>query len=53
MTPDQFARERDYGAMLSIAKNMCREKLITDREFQKIRHKLLKKYRPVLGTLAG
>lgn len=49
MTPEQFARERDFGAMLQIAKKMHQERLITERELQKIRHKLSEKYRPIFG----
>ncbi|MDR1409621.1 MAG: hypothetical protein LBJ12_05050 [Oscillospiraceae bacterium] len=51
MTTEQFARERDYGAAISIARSMLRRGLITEREYRKIDTMLGRKYRPIIGGL--
>ena len=49
MTKEQFAREVDYGAAMSIAKAMLRAGLITGKEYRKIDTIYCKKYRPIIG----
>lgn len=51
MNKQQFQRELDYGAAISIATSMLRRQLITPNEFRKLRAVLLKKYRPVVSSL--
>ena len=49
MTKEQFARERDYGAAVLIAKTLLRAGLISEREYRKIDTILTRKYQPVIG----
>ena len=51
MTPEQFAREKNYGASMAVARAMFSKGLITDREYRKIDTIFRKKYRPVIGAL--
>jgi hypothetical protein len=51
MTKEQFGRERDYGASISIAKALLRAGLITEREFRKIDTNFQRRYRPMIGGL--
>lgn len=51
MNKQQFQRELDYGAAVSIATSMLRRRLITPNEFRKLRAVLIKKHRPVIRTL--
>jgi hypothetical protein len=51
MTAEQFARERDYSAAISIARFMLRRGLITEREYCKADALLGRKYRPIIGGL--
>jgi hypothetical protein len=51
MTKEQFERERDYGAAVSIAKALLRAGLISEREFRKIDTNFQRKYRPMIGGL--
>ncbi|MGI6121373.1 MAG: SHOCT domain-containing protein [Saccharofermentanales bacterium] len=51
MTKEQFEREKNYRAALSIAKAMLSQGLISAREYGKIDTILIKKYRPPLGGL--
>ncbi|MFT9117088.1 MAG: SHOCT domain-containing protein [Sporolactobacillus sp.] len=53
MNKQQFQRELDYGAAVSIATSMLRRRLITPTEFHKLKAALIKKYRPVIGPLQG
>jgi len=52
MTQEQFARERDYGAVVSIAKAMLRAGLISDKEYRKIDTMFTRKYRPIIGGIS-
>lgn len=45
MTKEQFEREKNYQAAMSIARNLRRQDLITESEYRKIRTAFLKKYR--------
>ena len=51
MTKEQFERECDYGAAMSIAKSLLRARLITEREYRKIDTIYRRKYRPIIGGL--
>lgn len=48
---EQFRAERLYLTSLSVAKSMLHEGIISENEFAEIDTILLKKYRPILGTL--
>ena len=51
MTPEQFDREKNYGASMAVARAMLSKGLITDREYRKIDTFFRKKYRPLIGAL--
>lgn len=51
MNQQQFQRELEYGAAMSIATSMLRRRLITPNEFSKLRAVLIKKHSPVISTL--
>jgi len=51
MNKQQFQRELEYGAAVSIATSMLRRQLITQSEFCKLNAALIKKHRPVISSL--
>jgi hypothetical protein len=51
MRPEQFEREKEYGAALAITKALLAQGLITPVEYRKIKGVLTEKYRPVMGLL--
>jgi hypothetical protein len=51
MKVEQFQREKDYGAALSIAGQLLKQDLLTPAEFRMVKAVLIKKYRPVIGSL--
>lgn len=51
LTPSEFKREKNYETSIYIAKNLRQKKLITEREYRKIRTMLIKKYRPMFGGI--
>lgn len=51
MKPERFGRETDYGAALAIAEALRKRSLITFAEHRKLKAALIKKYRPVIGSL--
>jgi hypothetical protein len=51
MNKQQFQRELDYGAAVSIATSMLRRRLITPNEFRILRAALIKKHCPVISSL--
>ncbi len=51
MSKEEFKAERLYLMSLSVAKSMLKEGVISEGEFMQIDTILLKKYRPILGTL--
>jgi hypothetical protein len=51
MNKQQFQRELEYGAAVSIATSMLRRHLITTNEFRKLKAVLIKKHRPVISSL--
>jgi len=52
MKLEQFRREKDYGAGIAIAGSLLKRGLITPGEYRKVRTALIKKYRPVICSLA-
>ncbi|MFV0485399.1 MAG: SHOCT domain-containing protein [Candidatus Saccharimonadales bacterium] len=51
MKPEQLQREKDYYAALAIAGQLLKRSLITQAEYKKVEEALVKKYRPVIGSL--
>ena len=51
MSPEQFRREKDYGAAMAIAGRLLTRELITPAEYRRLRTALIGKYRPVIGSL--
>ncbi|QRN84826.1 hypothetical protein JR334_07510 [Clostridia bacterium] len=51
MTTEQFEREKNYQVTLYITKSMLEKGLIDKKDFAKIRAKLVKKYKPIIGSL--
>jgi hypothetical protein len=51
MNKQQFQRELEYGAAVSIATLMLRRHLITPNEFRKLKAVLIKKHSPVISSL--
>jgi len=52
MTQEQFVRERDYSAAVSIAKIMLQKGIISEKEYRKIDTMFTRKYRPVIGGIS-
>ncbi len=48
---EQFQAERLYLMSRSVAKSMLKKGILSEEEYAEIDTALLKKYRPVLGTL--
>ena len=51
MTKEQFVREWNYCAAISIAKFMRLEQVITEKEYLKIEKRFNRKYCPIIGGL--
>ncbi len=51
MTDKQFNSEMEYQIRRSIVNKMLKEKIITEQDCKKIDTKLLRKYKPIFGTL--
>ena len=51
LTHDQFQRELSYRAVLSVARRLLENKLITRKEFVRIDAVLRRKFSPVWGGL--
>ncbi len=51
MSEKEFRAELLYRMSLSVARNLLQNGIITKDEYQQIDTLLLKKHRPVLGTL--
>lgn len=49
LSRSEFKREKNYEASIYIAKSLRQKRLITEREYRKIRTMLLRKYRPIFG----
>lgn len=53
MMPEQFEREKNYGASMAVARTMLSKGLISERDYRKIDTIFRKKYRPIIGALQG
>lgn len=51
MTREQLGCEIRYRTALCLAKQMLLQEIISEKDFQKIRSTLLKRYQPVFGTI--
>ncbi len=51
MTYEQFEREKEYEARMSILRKMLKSGLITKKEYDKIDTIFVKKYAPIFGAL--
>ncbi len=51
MKPEQFQREKNYGAGVAIARSLVRRGLITPGEYRRAKASLIAEYRPVIGSL--
>ncbi len=51
MSEGEFRSELRYQMSLSVARSMLEEGTITEEEYREIDTILLKKHRPILGTL--
>lgn len=53
MTQEQFNAEMNYQAAIEIAEGFRRQGLLTEEEYRQIDTILLRKYRPIIGTLSS
>ena len=51
MPSEQFEREKEYGARMSIFREMLKSELITKKEYDKIDTIFIKRHSPIFGTL--
>jgi hypothetical protein len=51
MTPEQFEREKNYQAVMSAARRMLAEGILTLEEYRVIDTKMRAKYAPVFSVL--
>lgn len=51
MSGEEFESELMYRMSLSVAKSMLKKGLVTEDEYRQIDTILIKKHRPLLGTL--
>ena len=51
MTDEQFDREINYQASVSILKTMLKNEIISKENYRKAKQTLIKKYDPILGGL--
>jgi hypothetical protein len=51
MNSDQFEREKNYQASVSIARSMLKEDLIERKDFVEIKKHLIRLYNPLIGGL--
>jgi len=52
MTHEQFRRERDYGAAVSVAGEMRARGLVTPEEYVKMDARFTQKHRPSIGRIS-
>ena len=52
MTPEQFARERDYGAAMALAGEMAARGLVTPEEYVKMDALIRQRYQPLVGRIS-
>lgn len=51
MNKEQFERESHYQVSMSIARQMLKEDLISEEEYNQIREMMIDKYNPIIGNL--
>jgi hypothetical protein len=51
MINEQFEREKNYQISVSIMKSMLENSVISEKDFDVVNDKLVKKYRPIFGEL--
>ena len=51
MTTTQFEREKNYGAVMAVARAMLSKGLITEKDYHKIDTIYKAKYCPIIGAL--
>ena len=51
MNKDQFDREKNYGAIMAIARSMLSKGIITEEEYRRIDAIFTEKYQPLIGCL--
>lgn len=51
MNEQDFNKEKRYQAAMQIANNLLKNGTVTVEEYNRIKTKLLDKYRPILSTL--
>jgi hypothetical protein len=51
MTKEQFNNERDYCAMIALAKTMLAQGVINEQDFTVLERKLSEQYKPVVSCL--
>jgi len=51
MTATQFEREKNYGAVMAVARAMLAKGLIADKDYRKIDTIFKAKHRPIIGAL--
>lgn len=52
MKPEQFQREKDYGAGIAMAGSLLERGLITAHEYGRLKARLVRRYRPAVGCLS-
>ena len=51
MSEEEFSAEKNYRVALSITKSMLLKGIIDKKDFNKINKLLVKKYKPIVGSL--
>ena len=51
MTKEQFEREKNYGAVMAVARVMLSKEIISEREYFAVDTMMRRKYKPVIGGL--
>ena len=51
MSKEQFEAEKDYQVLMSMAKKLRNQGLLTEEEYTEIDTRLKAKYQPIFGTL--
>ena len=51
MTAAQFDREKNYGAIMAVARTMLSKGLISEKDYRKIDTIHKAKHRPIIGAL--
>lgn len=51
MTKEQFKREKNYGAVMSVARTMLSKGIISDMDYRVIDTMFKAKYQPIIGVI--